>query len=346
MNFSIEFWQELVDTLDTGIFVTDGQRRIVYANELGRAVVLQRSLEVTGERLDELLSELEPLFKRADELSGGEIAWRPIVIELPDSASPLFHAKVTRRPSFGPEPGDDYVIVLQRITAELQAGLNPKRSVSALMPTFLHELKNPLAAISTSVELLLEDLPPGEELHDEMVAIFGEIRRMKLVLDGVGLVGKPLRVRSRFDVQKSLREACTVLQPLAKRKGITFHVNIANYTPLPFDPGVLKAILFNLVMNAIHACNEGPSITVTSTVAHNTFTLIVEDTGQGMSREDLERCTRLFFTTKPFGSGIGLALCREVAVEAGGQLEIDSSLGVGTRVSFHVPIDQRGHSRA
>ncbi len=345
MSFSIESWQELVDTLDTGIFVTDSQRRIVYANQFGKAVLLQRSLDVNGTRLDELLPEVKPLFERADELSGGEIAWRPIVIELPDSASPVFHAKATRRASLSEMPGDDYVIVLQRITAELQAGLNPKRSVSALMPTFLHELKNPLAAISTSVELLLEDLPPGE-LHEEMVAIFGEIRRMKLVLDGVGLVGKPLRVRSRFDVQKSLREACTVLAPLARRKGIQFQVNIASYQSLPFDPGVLKAILFNLVMNSIHACHEGPSITVTSTVIQNTFTLRVEDTGHGMSKEDLERCTRLFFTTKPFGSGIGLALCREVAVEAGGQLEIDSSLGVGTRVSFHVPIDQRGQSRA
>lgn len=345
MRFNPQSWQELVDTLDMGIFITDERRRIRYANKAGLAVVSQRSVQAMGVRLDKLLTELADLFDRAEALTFGETAWRPITITLPDGASPLFHAKVSRRTSKDLPAPEEYVVMLQRISEELQAGLNPKRSVSALMPTFLHELKNPLAAIATSVELLLEDMVAGE-LREELLAIFGEIRRMKLVLDGVGLVGKPLRTRANYDVAVAMREACTVLQPLAKRKGVMFHAGVGNFGPLPFDAAVLKAILFNLVMNAIHACNEGQGINVTAGVEGNMLRLVVEDNGQGMSPETLEQCTRLFYTTKPFGSGIGLALCMEVAREAGGELLIDSTEGSGTTVVFEVPIDRRGGSRA
>ena len=343
MNFTSQTWQELIDTLDAVIFVTDEKRQVRFANQAARAITSQRTLDVVGARLDKVLSELKVMFDRADAVVSGETAWQPLVIELPDGAGPLFHAKVTRRESRGSGPGD-YVILLQRITEELKAGLNPKRSVSALMPTFLHELKNPLAAISTSVELLLEDLEPSE-LRDELAAIFGEVRRMKLVLDGVGLVGKPLRERGRLNVQRSLREACTVLHPLAKRKGINFKAFIADSEPLPFNTMVLKAIVFNLVMNAIHACNEGQTISVRSVIESGIFVLEVKDNGMGMNQETLEQCTRLFYTTKSFGSGIGLALCQEVASEAGGELLIDSAEGVGTTVTFRVPIDRRTGTR-
>ena len=343
MNFTSHTWEELVDTLDAIIFVTDENRQIRFANQAACAIATQRSLDVIGSPLDKVLSELKIMFDAADGLISGETVWQPLVIELPDDLSPLFHAKVTRRKSRESGP-DDYVVQLQRITEELKAGLNPKRSVSALMPTFLHELKNPLAAIATSVELLLEDLEPSE-LRDELVAIFGEVRRMKLVLDGVGLVGKPLRARSPLDVTRALREACTVLNPLAKRKGIKFSAYIPDSEPLPFNTMVLKAIVFNLVMNAIHACTEDESIKVTAVAEKNRFRLEVEDDGMGMDEETLEQCTRLFYTTKSFGSGIGLALCQEVAREAGGGLHIKSAEGVGTTVTFLVPIDPHITSR-
>ena len=339
MQLSSQSWQELVESLDVAIVVTDENRHIVYANKAACAVITQRSLGVTSERLDLVLSELSSLFDRADLVSSGQTSWRPIVIELPDGASPLFHAKITRRVA-----QRDFVVMLQRITEELKAGLNPKRSVSALMPTFLHEIKNPLAAISTAVELLLEDYESGA-LHDELAAILHEVQRMKLVLDGAGLVGKPLRARSRSSIQYSIRQACKVLQPLAKRKGVNFHAFIAECEPLPLDTVVLKAIVFNLVMNAIHACSEGQSIKVTSVVEKKTLLIEVKDNGIGMDRETLEQATRLFFTTKSFGSGIGLALCQEVAREAGGELRIESALGVGTTVTFAVPVERYNNSR-
>lgn len=336
MNFDEQSWQEVVELLDTAIFVTDEAHRVLYANGAALALILGTQTKITGKQLGRLVPALAAFL---DSQTGSpNDTPQAVHLDLPDGTRATFRATMRRRRR---EYGG-FQVSLQP-APEAVAGAKPatmaeaSSSVSALMPTFLHELKNPLAAIATSVELLLEELPTGSVRH-ELMAIYGEIRRMKLVLDGVGIMGRQLRTQTRWPVQESLQEACLVLQPLAKRKGIHFETNIPKYAPLPFDASVLKAVLFNLVMNAIHACNKGQTIKVSSVVVNNALRIAVEDNGQGMSRETLEQATRLFFTTKPFGSGIGLALCQEVAHEANGSLDIISAEGVGTRVTFEVPL--------
>jgi signal transduction histidine kinase len=344
MNLHDRSWPRVIELLETAIFVTDEAYRVLYANSAGVALTRRKASEVEGKLLIQLVKELTPFLNSNASPQGMDPAAQLVQLAQPNGTSALFHVSVRARSeqageaSEGPaNPGASatgHLVSLHPLPQDL---VPQRNSVSALMPTFLHELKNPLAAIATSVELLLEELPQGR-FHHELMAIFGEIRRMKLVIDGVGIVGRKLRTQTRSAVQESLREACLVLQPLAKRKGISFETHIAQYPALPFDASVLKAVLFNLVMNAIHACSEGQTIRVSSLVAGNALRMMVEDNGHGMSKETLEQCTRLFFTTKTFGSGIGLALCQEVAKEASGTLEIQSQEGVGTRVIFEVPL--------
>jgi signal transduction histidine kinase len=341
MNLHDQSWPEVIELLETAIFVTDEAYRVLYANSAGVALTRRKASEVEGKLLNQLLKELTPLLNSPASARILDPAAQHVQLAQPNGTTALFHVTVRARSGPAPEASEDagasgsgHLVALHPLPQEL---VPQRSSVSALMPTFLHELKNPLAAIATSVELLLEELPQGR-FHHELMAIFGEIRRMKLVIDGVGIVGRKLRTQGRSAVQDSLREACLVLQPLAKRKGIRFETHIPQYATLPFDASVLKAVLFNLVMNAIHACSEGQTIRVSSLVASNALRITVEDNGHGMSKETLEQCTRLFFTTKTFGSGIGLALCQEVAKEASGTLEIQSQEGVGTRVIFEVPL--------
>lgn len=341
MNLHDQSWQEVIELLETAIFVTDGAFRVLYANSSAVALTRRKAAEIEGNALTQLLKELTPLLNRSASARILNPAGQLVQIDQPNGTAALFHVTVRARapravdsPDGAAREDGGHVVALHPLPQEL---VPQRSSVSALMPTFLHELKNPLAAIATSVELLLEELPKGR-FHHELMAIFGEIRRMKLVIDGVGIVGRKLRTQNRSPVQESLQEACMVLQPLAKRKGILFETNIPRYASLPFDASVLKAVLFNLVMNAIHACSENQTIRVSSLVVNNALKITVEDNGHGMSKETLEQCTRLFFTTKTFGSGIGLALCQEVAKEASGTLEIQSQEGVGTRVIFEVPL--------
>ncbi len=114
---------------------------------------------------------------------------------------------------------------------------------------------------------------------------------------------------------------------------------------LPLDWGVISGVVFNLTRNAIDACRAGDRIVVSSELIPRassgaTFLLRVADSGPGMTNDVLARCCELFFTNKENGSGVGLALCKQIAESSGGNLNITSSLGTGTTVSIDIPIDE------
>jgi signal transduction histidine kinase len=209
-------------------------------------------------------------------------------------------------------------------------------TVGEVLPSLLHELKNPFAAIASSVELLIEettDPRAQEDLH----AILVEVRRAVLSLDGLGFVGRELRCRTPMAIDHAVREACHLLGGRATRARIELRCEGPDLPLLPLDAAAMRALLFNLVNNAIQACRAGGRVVVGFGLVGDVFELTVRDDGAGMSPETLARCTELFFTTKRAGSGIGLALCRKVAEEGGGNLEILSTLGQGTSVTLRVP---------
>ena len=102
----------------------------------------------------------------------------------------------------------------------------------------------------------------------------------------------------------------------------------------------MRAVLYNLFVNSIHSCKAGAAVVVHARVTRDAkwFELTVADTGTGMSADVYQRCTEPFFTTKRSGNGIGLALARRAAEEAGGSLDIESVVDVGTSVTLRVPL--------
>lgn len=237
--------------------------------------------------------------------------------------------------------GPGFLVAFQDLTPihdlqEQRDRLLKMATVGEVLPSLLHELKNPFAAIATSVELLIEeseDLRVREDLH----AILVEVRRAVLSLDGLGFVGRELRTRSAMAIDHAVREACHLLGARAARAHISLSCQGPDLPLLPLDAAALRALIFNLVNNAIQASKPGGHVDVTFDVVDQVFVLTVADDGAGMSPAVLARCTELFFTTKRAGSGIGLALCRKVAEEAGGHLDIHSTQGMGTSVTLRVP---------
>jgi signal transduction histidine kinase len=213
-------------------------------------------------------------------------------------------------------------------------------AVSEVLPAVLHELKNPLAAIGTALELLVEDCHEPE-FRERLHAVLPEIRRMSLTLEGIGSVGRELPSTRYGAVDHALRESFMVLERQARERGISFTCEVVDLPLLPFDVAMIRAIAFNLLSNAIHACKRGDGIRLRAWLASGApaaLCVAVEDTGSGMTPEVVARCRELFFTTKPRGSGIGLALCDRAARAAGGSLSVDSQRGVGTKIVLKVPV--------
>jgi len=215
-------------------------------------------------------------------------------------------------------------------------------AIGEALPSLLHELKNPLAAVTTAVEVLLEEVF-DEDVRDQLHAVLSEVRRMKLGFEGIGAVGRTLRGSGRHAaVDYAIREACRVLEARTKNAGIVFRYDVSNMPLLPLDPAVVRAMVFNFVTNAVHACDRGDTIALHADLRDGHLELVVVDTGTGMSPEVLASSTRLFFTTKASGSGIGLALCKRALEEAGGELELSSVPGFGTSICARVPTVEDG----
>jgi len=107
------------------------------------------------------------------------------------------------------------------------------------------------------------------------------------------------------------------------------------------DARELRKAFLNLVINGLESLREGGRLSVTTSYAPETRTvmIVIEDTGHGMSEETLSRIFDLFFTTKPQGTGLGMALARSVIDLHGGDLAVHSALGKGTRVTIRLPLE-------
>lgn len=237
-----------------------------------------------------------------------------------------------------------YVIHLDDVTAserirEERDRLLQIATVHEALPAILHEIKNPLAAIATTAELLVEDAN-CEPLRASAQAILNEAHRMRRLLQGIGAVGNQLRTsRQHSAVDHVLREVGSMLRAKAELDGVRLRVDVPDMPLLPLDSSVLAAIVHNLVTNSIQA--TVPSGEVELVAAHdenkNRLRLRISDTGVGMTKDVIKESRKLFFTTKSKGTGIGLTLCDRAIRAAGGTMSIESTPSVGTTISLCIP---------
>lgn len=322
----------MLEGLPTAVLIVSDEGRVEFANGRARQVLKQ---DPTSRDVAEVLVTLEKLRATCDG-NRAEHQLRDVTLG--------YQATRTRSVD-----GAKFTVVFQDITEV--ARLRDERdrllqlaTVGDVLPAILHELKNPLAAIRTAVELLVEEAHEGPQ-RDDLHAVLTEIRRLGLTLDGVGRVNQELYAPRHAAIDLAVREAVYVLKSQAGPRGVALTHDIATLPLLPMDPGCMRGVVFNLVVNAIHASVEGATIHVRLGLVSDQLVLSVKDTGAGMTPEVHARCRELFFTTKPKGSGIGLALVNTIATQSGGSLSIVSSPGKGTEVVMRVPANHPQSSR-
>ncbi|MDJ0867652.1 MAG: ATP-binding protein [Myxococcota bacterium] len=332
----------ILDDLSTALLVVGDDETIAYANPRAEEL-LGAALPLAGRAAAGVLAPMD----RLREIAAAAVRddSRASVTIQRDGEAPKEIGIQLSEIDFGQGPAT--LIVFQDISHFLR--LQSERdhllklaTVGEVLPSILHELKNPLASVTSAVELLVEEAPPGP-FQNDLHAILTEVRRMKLGFEGIGIAGRALHSERHTAVDLALRHAVQVFHARAEQDGIELRCEVPDLPLLRLDDAVMRAIAFNLVNNALHACRRGDSVRVAAHLeaGGGRFALEVTDTGVGMSAETCARCTELFYTTKKSGSGIGLALCDSTLKAAGGELAIASELGAGTTMSARVPLETR-----
>lgn len=328
----------VLDALGSGVLALRDDGAILRANRGAQRILRRPLADLVSARIDDVLAPLAQLVAAGTEPVTGR---HELAIDLGDGTRGAIGFGLS---SFEAADGRlRWVVQFQDILPllELRRQRDKLLAMAALgdaLPSVLHELRNPLAAVTARLELLVEETEGS--LQIDLHAVLSEVRRMSLGLDGVGGLVRSARASSNTAIDLAVREACRVLEPVAERVGVHLEARGPTLPLLPIDRGVMSGVVFNLVKNSIDASSAGGSVIVTAELdeAGSTFVLRVEDDGCGMPPEVLERCTDLFFTRKDKGSGIGLALCKRVAESSGGRLAVDSRVGRGTTVTVWVPL--------
>jgi signal transduction histidine kinase len=209
-----------------------------------------------------------------------------------------------------------------------------------------HELKNPLAGLLLYARHLEGRLAKNGDAEGAALAqkISGTVDHLAATVTEITAFGRPPELhRAPVAIHALLDECLSFAEARTGTEGIEIFRAYDDACPADamLDPRELRKAFLNLILNALESLSPGGRLTVTTSYAPDTksLSIIVEDTGGGMSEETVSRMFDLFFTTKPQGTGLGMAIARSVIDLHGGELTIHSVLGQGTRVAARLPID-------
>ncbi|MCI6107347.1 MAG: HAMP domain-containing sensor histidine kinase [Candidatus Faecimonas sp.] len=204
-----------------------------------------------------------------------------------------------------------------------------------------HEIKNPIAVCKGYLEMV--NIENKEKLKKYLPIIKDEINRTLLVINDFSDYGKLQIDKEEVDLEMLLDDIKETLEPLLKEKKVKANFIIKEeelYAELDYNR--MKQVLINLIKNAIEAKDDERQLKITTTIkkVKEEIQIKVEDTGIGISKENLEKIDKIFYTTKEHGTGIGVALSKEIVERHKGSIIYQSTLGKGTKVTILLPIKE------
>ena len=221
-------------------------------------------------------------------------------------------------------------------------------TLGQMAASLAHGLASPITGIKGSAELLMDDLPPNHPGQRRLEQILHWSDHLSDILERLRNLGRPTK-EDRVPVQ--VNQVVGEVLDLAAKLLSQHHIQVQRaFAPdLPQIMGsarMLEEMFMNLVMNAKDAMLDGGKLTVITrregVTNGGSVAVDLQDTGVGMSREVKRRIFEAFFTTKgERGSGLGLNICRQIVVDHGGQLSVESEEGVGSTFTVRLPVAER-----
>jgi signal transduction histidine kinase len=213
-------------------------------------------------------------------------------------------------------------------------------SLGMLAAGIAHEIRNPLSAVKTFLDLLPERLEDRDFLNDFRNMSLGELKRVTNLITDLLALGKSSAAKhSALELAPTLEPVIRLMESTARKRRIEVMFSNDDRVPTVFaNPDQLKQITLNLILNAIDASPPGGNVTVAlHAKGSDRVVLEVADEGPGISAEALDHIFDPFYTTKETGTGLGLALVHQMVIEHGGEITVESTLGRGAAFRVTLP---------
>jgi signal transduction histidine kinase len=219
-----------------------------------------------------------------------------------------------------------------------------------LASTVAHEVRNPLNAIAMSAQRLRREFAPTAateadraEAAELLSVMEGETGRINDIVQQFLAFARPPRLApAPANLAVETRALVDAARPLADARGVTLEADVASAGEAVLDARQLRQAIDNLVRNAIEATPAGGRVRVVARTGSRGHTVEVSDTGSGIAPDDLPKIFDLYYTTKPEGTGVGLAVTQQIVSAHGGTIEVESAPGAGTTMIVRLPAEVDG----
>jgi signal transduction histidine kinase len=334
--------RQVMSSLSERVILLDRERRVILASpEAERLLSGGRALR--GKRLADALGVSHPLSALAERAFMARQSLQENIVMSETGAEPQTIVASLQLFAERGQPAGALLMLrdfesLQRLETQLDYA-SKLAALSRVTSGIAHEVKNPLNSMVLHLELLHAKLEAGLDPQTHIEILTSEVNRLNRVVQTFLDFTRPVELKlQKLDANALVREVMTLAAD-ARVKGIEV---IERYDQGPLwiqaDADLLKQALLNIVINGCQAMPDGGRLIVaTARDRAGLIHIAVSDQGQGIPEEVRAKIFNLYFTTKPQGSGIGLAQAFRAVQLHNGQIEVDSKIGLGTRFRLILP---------
>ncbi len=318
------------------LLVYDGDGSIIAATEMAEQM-LSGGADLEGRAVDEVVS-----ISHADRVPSRNSGYVEVSVQPVGS---IAHGPKSAR--LLPCEGLTLLSFTHGCMSHSQSELLECAAAEELLSQISHEIRNPLAGISTSLEMLATRL--DDDGRGRLLRIRSEIERVTTLLKNLSdLYRPPSPQRSHCSFGKVIRQCLNLFEPLSLARGVTVDLDLSEIdTLVPIDSTRLTSILQNLILNGLQAMKCGGVLELRCSRSPDGGLIArIRDTGPGIDPERMEYVFKPFWSSRPGGTGLGLPVARRFMDECRGQIEIESVCGQGTTVVLSFPgVSDRSEER-
>jgi signal transduction histidine kinase len=364
----------VLDRLADGVVLVDARERVRFVNRAARELLGLPARGVLGRSGSAVVRTAVPgedLF--APARSGRSIDTETLLLGARGDEVPARVAVV----SLGPGRGAAAVLTDRSTARRLEQELRRRERLTVmgqLSAGVAHEVRNPLAGISSSAQVLLGRFEPRDERTRFVTAILDEVSRLDRIVTKLLQFARPGEPRlRRGSLVEAVRNLLEASGEWLRESGVEVETSLPERAPdVWFDPDLIHQVLLNLVHNAVQAMPGGGRLrievrtlrrrgvargagrraedasgarTARRAPATSVMQVRVIDGGEGIGKEHLARLFDPFFTTKPSGTGLGLSICQSIVQEHNGTIHVASRRGHGTTMVVELPLEKRQGER-
>ncbi|HLH61812.1 MAG TPA: ATP-binding protein [Ktedonobacteraceae bacterium] len=359
--------QLILESIPAGLITIDLDGQITTFNRAAQEITGYHPFEVEGQSLQKFLplqtlqTVVQDGISQNETVATNDHRGQEIVLD-----TTLLPLRDDRGKQVGVLLTFTNVTTMHRLEEEKRR-LDRLASLGQMAANVAHEVRNPLAAIKTSMQMLLDDLSHIDqgaqvvlaEVQESIPVVLQEVERLDAIVHDLLLFSRPRQLhRVECNILELIERVVQVIHPQCQQAGIVIHRVFHEVPAVQVDVAQMEQSLLNLILNAIHAMPDGGLLTVSCQVVSAASTLSfmagvpviprdeqksyleisISDTGTGIAPGELERIFQPFFTTKAHGIGLGLPITRRLIEDHGGSIQVQSQHGYGATFIVRLPL--------